>query len=1085
MNFALLPARLMHAALLWAVACGTAMAWDSSLPLPMVSQGRFYPTAAATDDAGRLWATGYTLANPVVVRYDTAGTSSLVIRDFGTSGRTPHQWIRTAGGMAGFIDGDGCYVVKYDTDGTLRWQYSLACTTPPDYLRSWLEPNLWPAGTDGNLWVRAGHGMHHLDADGHLVKKIEDLPFSAEVDDVDPRDGRVITTAIYGANRTPLVAAYDRAGTRLWEWRGNGSILDFGNLRAGFASDGSVRVTGVDSQGLFAAAVDRNGSTIWSRNITTPALGEVKRLLVPLVDTTGATWIVLEPDNAAAPVLVVVSPTGETRLLRNRAELEQPAASTRNVTARLAPGNELMLSRRGTVSKVAADGTLRFTRALTPDATVGGTSEPLAEFADVDAQGTATFIVTPMDGQYRFERLTATGVALPAPQSEIAAPERTYAAQVGLPDGSLLAWARSARGTRELLKLQPDGTVAWRVPTPGTWSIGDNIRNGSLDAAGDRVCTLDARQAGSNVSEFVLSCYATADGSPLWSRTLQSSPLDPEQGVLPVQLSLAVDGTVSTWFGRDYTTGGFGVDYQRVDRAGTVVATKTWADAILFTGLAVNRPFAWLATAEQNIIVDRSGNERYRLPTVGTSGTIAFDDDGGGFVVAIGNAHQTQLLRRFDATGTQRWSREITPTSGSRIPVIVGGGSVFVFSCCKTDENFGQSSTLIRLALDTGAVIWARDYTNDASSSTLAFAPAGDTLVSLSNGATGSKTIVDVVDVATGNLRKRHIEACRETRGCFSVAAFIDARSRLHFVETGGTAILVGWQLPSSQARDIRLDQPGVTGAWWAPYANGEGFVLDWLPTSRTLFMPWFTFSVEGGNDPSGQRWYSVAGEVPANATSVELPIAEAVGGAFDDPQAVTRRIIGKATLSFTDCDNGTLQYAFDAPYNNAAKGVITLSRLSPATQDCVLADGSTQVRRAAPANGFDARMSGSWYEEATSGQGLQFTVQPGGIFFAPWFTFDPKGASDDPDNKRWFSIQGSLANAVNGKVELPIAQAIGGAFDRVPTNNFSVVGKATLTMQGCDRAKIDYRFDDTELAGAMRGKAGTLDLAKAGGCAP
>jgi hypothetical protein len=69
--------------------------------------------------------------------------------------------------------------------------------------------------------------------------------------------------------------------------------------------------------------------------------------------------------------------------------------------------------------------------------------------------------------------------------------------------------------------------------------------------------------------------------------------------------------------------------------------------------------------------------------------------------------------------------------------------------------------------------------------------------------------------------------------------------------------------------------------------------------------------------------------------------------------------------------------------------------------------------------------------------------------------------------------------------VELAIAQALGGAFDRVPADNQFVVGSATLTMTACDRATLDYRFADDDFAGDLRGRTGTIDLTKSGGCAP
>ena len=114
-----------------------------------------------------------------------------------------------------------------------------------------------------------------------------------------------------------------------------------------------------------------------------------------------------------------------------------------------------------------------------------------------------------------------------------------------------------------------------------------------------------------------------------------------------------------------------------------------------------------------------------------------------------------------------------------------------------------------------------------------------------------------------------------------------------------------------------------------------------------------------------------------------------------------------------------------------------------------------------------------------------QFAEQPGGIFFAPWFTFDPAGTADDAGRQHWFTLQGNLAQARDGTVELVLVQTLGGAFDRVPTYNANAVGSATLQMQGCDRARLDYRFDDTNGAGAFRARSGMLQLTRAGGCAP
>jgi len=149
---------------------------------------------------------------------------------------------------------------------------------------------------------------------------------------------------------------------------------------------------------------------------------------------------------------------------------------------------------------------------------------------------------------------------------------------------------------------------------------------------------------------------------------------------------------------------------------------------------------------------------------------------------------------------------------------------------------------------------------------------------------------------------------------------------------------------------------------------------------------------------------------------------------------------------------------------------------------------GGCRLRGHAADQGFDARQSGSWFDPATAGQGLQMTIIPpgngsSGLVFAAWFTFDPAGQSDDPIHQHWFTLQGDLSTATEGKVTLPIYRIIGGPFDGAPTQNFTQVGHATLTMQGCDSAQFQYQFDATEVAHAFAGLAGTSHLAKIGGC--
>ena len=288
----------------------------------------------------------------------------------------------------------------------------------------------------------------------------------------------------------------------------------------------------------------------------------------------------------------------------------------------------------------------------------------------------------------------------------------------------------------------------------------------------------------------------------------------------------------------------------------------------------------------------------------------------------------------------------------------------------------------------------------------------------------------------------------------------------------------------------INIAQPGIDGAWFAPYASGQGFTLDYIAGAHMLFMPWFTFAPNGTNSPLGLKWYALQGAADAGSTGADLAIAAADPSSFN-AGAVGVHQVGSAHLSFSDCTAGTLSYHFNADVNAGASGLISLTRLTPSSNVCVLANGSTAPAQVVdvPAQGFDSNLSGSWFDPATSGQGLEISIVPpstgsDGFVFAAWFTFDPANHSDDAAHEHWFTLQGSLAGASAGKVSLPILRTIGGRLDATPTGNTVQVGHAALTITSCDSAQLDYQFDDNDDAHAFAGLSGSVALTKIGGCA-
>ncbi len=118
--------------------------------------------------------------------------------------------------------------------------------------------------------------------------------------------------------------------------------------------------------------------------------------------------------------------------------------------------------------------------------------------------------------------------------------------------------------------------------------------------------------------------------------------------------------------------------------------------------------------------------------------------------------------------------------------------------------------------------------------------------------------------------------------------------------------------------------------------------------------------------------------------------------------------------------------------------------------------------------------LTGTWFNAATNGQGMEFTFSPDdstpgvGTLFGTWYTFDT--ASGDETTQRWYSIQTSLTTAAES-VDFPIYQNTGGNFDAPPATSAVQVGTGSLAFDSCTSGTFTYTFDD--------GRSGTVPLTR------
>jgi len=114
----------------------------------------------------------------------------------------------------------------------------------------------------------------------------------------------------------------------------------------------------------------------------------------------------------------------------------------------------------------------------------------------------------------------------------------------------------------------------------------------------------------------------------------------------------------------------------------------------------------------------------------------------------------------------------------------------------------------------------------------------------------------------------------------------------------------------------------GHAGAWFNPDTSGQGQLIDVEPEGQYMFVSWFTY---GEDTASGLRWLTAEGGFEGSIA--EIDVYEVTSGSFDDPQPISRVIVGTMILDFTDCNNALLTYSLT---DNGAEGDIDITRVIP-----------------------------------------------------------------------------------------------------------------------------------------------------------
>jgi hypothetical protein len=225
-----------------------------------------------------------------------------------------------------------------------------------------------------------------------------------------------------------------------------------------------------------------------------------------------------------------------------------------------------------------------------------------------------------------------------------------------------------------------------------------------------------------------------------------------------------------------------------------------------------------------------------------------------------------------------------------------------------------DASTAVSIRTDRGAVVGGLDNVPYFTASGYLEIPAGryDLKVATPD---GSRNLIDLAPVTL------------PAGAVLSVLATGDGRNQ----PLGFTALPLG-ELATEPPVDI-----SVSGHWYTPEFDGQGFAFTPRPNENRLLGSWYSF-VDGNQvwftlDSAGARSGDTADADGGfdNQTAV-LTLLRTTGGAFLAPDPVQTVPVGTVTVQFEDCENAVADIAIDgqAPrtiplVNLTASGVCSL----------------------------------------------------------------------------------------------------------------------------------------------------------------
>ena len=185
-----------------------------------------------------------------------------------------------------------------------------------------------------------------------------------------------------------------------------------------------------------------------------------------------------------------------------------------------------------------------------------------------------------------------------------------------------------------------------------------------------------------------------------------------------------------------------------------------------------------------------------------------------------------------------------------------------------------------------------------------------------------------VVAVGSENLSGDHWEQCsRATHDCIAGVTAREADKRFTYADLNKAAGGKCGNEPTDQPSDSYNIVPCISGSWFQPLRDGEGYVIEIIGDSLDPEMLAYFYTYD---DTGNQMW--MLGQGPINGDTAVVDMQVTSGTVYGDdfnPDDVLREDWGTLTFKFTSASAGTVERASTMGFGTDTVDIIRLTFLT------------------------------------------------------------------------------------------------------------------------------------------------------------